>query len=65
LWIKDDQVVGVGPFVIPGMPDVAVGDRVMILLAAMQRDMDPAGLQGGAGRGYIDVTGFGQAVGGR
>ena len=27
--------------------------------------MDPAGLQNGAGRGYIDVTGLGQAVGGR
>ena len=55
-------MVGVGPFVIPRMPDVAVPDRVVILLAPMQCDMDPAGLPGCTGGGYVDVTGLGQAV---
>jgi hypothetical protein len=43
-------MVGVGPFVVAGMPDIAVADRVVVLLAAMQRDMDAARLQGGARR---------------
>jgi hypothetical protein len=41
LRIEDDQMIGIGPFVIPRMLNVAVRDRIVILLAAMQCDMDP------------------------
>src|SRR5277367_2161240 len=48
LRIENDHAVGVGPLVIAGMLDVVVLDGFEVLLAAVERDMHPAGLPGGA-----------------
>jgi hypothetical protein len=63
LRIKDDELVCIGPLIVAGMSGIAVADSVKILLAAMECDMNPARLPGGAGGRHVDIPGLGHAVG--
>src|SRR3970282_2782146 len=61
---EDDEPVLVGDLGVAGLLDEGVAHRLPRLLAAMERDMDPAACLLGAARRDIDAPLVGEAVAG-
>jgi hypothetical protein len=63
LWVKYDDVVGVGPFIVAELGIDVIADIACPLLAAVKDDMNGAALAGGAlaGSRNIDIAGMSHA----
>lgn len=64
LRVQNDHVVRIGPAVVAGGLVEGGANRGFVLHAAVQRDVEFAGLTGGAAGGDVGVAGGGHAMGG-